>query len=374
MAQVTRESALAAARLWNEAKSGNARAQFAVAESISQGDFPSQIAPLIRRTLQQNFLAPDDSVYDRWTSKETVQYIDVDEQVNSYGFSQDNVPGVNMGDTFIPGTLPNIANREKYPQLTIQASGKTKRATTFGEAFGIDWQAIVNLRGTNVNLVDDAISAFALHARNHQDAYPVAQLVNAAGIRTDTLGTTGHAMTGNPDLTQISTIQAAIAQAQGQTIDGVPAYFQKFALLVSPAQVPIVKQTLSTVQVTQVPARTGAGSTAQSVQYNQVIDLGVEIDVVPQKWITAINPSLGKAWFLVPVGGPRPVVTRNYLAGYETPGFWVKDGNAKNYNGGDVPFLDGDFDSDAIQTKTRWAYGASTLWNQGVIYSTGANA
>ncbi len=366
---VTRESALAAAKLYKHALEGSPSAQFKVYESISQGDFPSQIAPTIRRTLLAKY-NEQPSVVDRYTTRVLVERIGVDEEYNTYGFNQDNIPGVNMGDDFIPGTLPRVANRESYPQLGIQASGKKLRAEQFGEGFGIDWQAIVNSRGSQVNLIDDAITAFGVHARQLEDATPVTKLVSKAGIRTADLNAAGaKVIPNNPKIGSILDIQAAVALAQTSTIDGVPAYFQRFALLTAPANVPLVKQALTSTTIVSVP-----GSAARGTQYQQAIDLGADIDVVGVSWITAINPALTSAFFLIPLGGQRPVLTRNYLRGYEAPGFWVKDSNARNYNGGDVPFLDGDFDSDGIATKVRHVFGSNIMWGQGIVYSDGTGA
>lgn len=369
MVNVTRESVLHAAKIFKHAKEGSPKAQFEVYESIAQGDFPTLIAPTVRRTLLARY-NEQPSVVDRWTQKQLVDHIGVEEEFNTYLFNQDNIPGVNAGDDFLPGTLPRIMNREAYPQLGLSASGKKLAAYQFGEGFGIDWQSIINSRGAQVNLIDDAVEAFAIHARQHEDATPVTKLVSKAGIRTAELNAAGaKQMTGNAKIGSILDLQAAIALAQTSTIDGVPAYFQKFALLTAPANVPLVKQALTSTTITSVPA---AGARGQ--QFQQAIDLGADIDVIPQQWITAINPALSSAFFLIPVDGPRPKVTRNYLRGYEAPGFWVKDSNARNYNGGDVPFLDGDFDSDGIATKVRHVFGSNLMWLEGMVYSDGTGA
>lgn len=378
MLPLTKENALHAAKLYHTAREGRglerSRAQVAIAESISQGDFPTLIAPLVRRTLLA-YYQEQASVVDQWTTRITVNSIGVDEQYNSYRFAQDNIPASSMGNPFIKDTLPSVANRESYPQLNFAASGKTLRADQFGEAFAVDWQSIVNSRGTNINLIDDAVKFFALHARNLEDALPVGQLINAAGVNPALLTNGGQQLAGNPDLTNILNIQQAVRLAQTTFIDGVQQTFDKFALLTAPNNVSLAKQALTSTLITQIPARTGTPSATTGSQYSQNIDLGATIDVVPQRWFSSYNPTFAATgWVLVPVGAARPVITANYLAGYETPSFFVKDANQRLYGGGESPVLDGDFDSDGIATKVRHVFGSNTMWAQGTVISTGANA
>jgi hypothetical protein len=359
-----------AAKLWKAAESGNARAQLQFAESISQGDLINPLMPAIRKTLLANY-EEIPGVSDRFTTKESLDQIDKDVEYDTFGLDQKNLPENSMGEKWIPGTLPAIANREDYPQLTFHGSSKFLRVSTVGEAFGIDWQAIVNSRGGEVDILARALQEFAKHAAQGEDAAPVKSLFKNNDINTGKLGIEGHVIAGNPKLDDILKLHAAIAQAQNFKIDGVDVQYDKFALVTAPKNVPLIKQIMSTRTLTQVPARTGDASTNRSAQFEQTLDLGAEIDVVGYRWITAFAPAMADAWILIPVGGLRPLVTKNYLKGYETPSIWIKDSNARQVGGGAVPLLDGDFDSDAIQTKVRHAIGSSVLWNEGIVYSNG---
>jgi len=371
-----RYTPLEAMRLFHEAESGNMRAQFQFAESVSQGDLLGPLVPTIRKLLLDS-IAGRPTVFERFTTRLGVPYLDRDVQYDTFGFNQDNIADLNLGDDWLPGMLPRVGNREKYPQIGFQTSNKTTRVSLVGEAFGIDWQAIVNSRGTQINLIRQAVDRFAEDVRGTDDGYHIFQLLTKAGIRTDKVGTTGHAIAGNPVLDSILTLQAAVQQAQKFKIDGKDVYFDKFALLTAPANVAQIQQLLTTTTITKVPARTGAASATTSEEYQQTINLGAAIDVVPDQWLTARRPEFGRGWFLIPVGGPRPCVTSNYLEGYEQPSFWIKDGNARQVTGGGtaggaVSELEGDFDSDAIQTKVRYAAGSDLLWNEGIVYSDGS--
>ncbi|ACY35911.1 hypothetical protein CMP1-15 [Clavibacter phage CMP1] len=364
-----------AARLFKRAESGDRRAQFQFAESISQGDLIGPLVPTIRKMLN-TAIAKRDTIYQRFTTRVGLPQIDRDVQMDTFGFNQENIADLNMGDDWMPGMLPRIANRESYPQIGFQASEKKTRVSLVGEAFGIDWQAIVNSRGTSINLIREAVNAFAEHVKNTDDAYHALAILTKSGFNTAKVGTTGHSIPGNPALDDILILQSAIQQAQKFQIDGVDVYFDKFALLTAPANVGQINQLLTTTSITKVPARTGADSAKTSIEYQQTINLGATVDVVPDQWLTARNKDFGRGWILVPVGGPRPCVTSNFLEGYETPSFWIKDGNARQVTsggtaGGAVSELEGDFDSDAIQTKVRYAAGGDVLWNEGIVYSDG---
>lgn len=369
------ESQKKATELFRRAEEGDAQAQFRFAESISHTDLPTQLRPVINTILQKEFDKVETS-YERWTTRDTVQTIGEEESVKVYGFNQDNIADLNHGETFIPGTLPRVGNRQSYPQLGLQASDKKKIAHQYGEAFGIDWQAIVNSRGANVNLIRDAVTEFAINAKQLEDAKPVKNLVTSSGFNTAKIGTTGHALSGNPKADDILSIQAAVKAAQKFKLDKKPVHFSKFVMLVAPGNKGPVMQALSGSIIRKTSGETGTAGEGDRalVSFEQAINLGVEIEVIENPWLTAIYSSFGDGFIMIPQGGPRPVVTRNYLQGYERPSFWVKSSNAVNFSGGPVPFMDGDFDSDAIATKVRHVYGSDLHWNEGIVYSTGAGA
>ncbi len=370
---------LEAAKLYQGALSGDRRDQHAFAEQISFSDLPTQLTPLIRRTMIDNYTQVP-KVWDRFTVKKTVLSIDRDEELMSLNFlNQDNIPLSNGGEAFVPGSLPSVGPETKYPKILPQGSSKFLRASVVGEAFGIQWQSIVNSRGMNVSIIDEAVKAFAQHAAAAEDVAATKLLMLGGAINTTAIGGSssgygGHNLAGDPRIASILDIQAAVRQAQTYFLDGVNVYFDKFALVCAPAQVSNVKQVLSSRSITSV------GSTgARAVRYDQVIDLGAEIDVVPNRFLTAAalgGATLGAtAWFLVPVGGIKPTLSTNFLEGYETPSYWMKDSNAVTYgSGSDAPMLDGDFDSDSIETKVRHVVGASALWTEGIIYSAGTGA
>ena len=148
--------------------------------------------------------------------------------------------------------------------------------------------------------------------------------------------------------------------------------YSKFVMLVAPGMAPAVRQALSG-RVIKKTKGTG-GSTVDTVSFEQTIDLGVELEVVENHWLSTIWSGIGRGFILIPVGGPRPIITRNYLEGYEKPQLFIKSSNATRFDGGAVPYTDGDFDSDSIDAKVRHVYGSDVLWTEGIAYSTGAGS
>lgn len=392
---LTKEN-LAASRLWAAAegrvmglKDGKPvlptreqryKAQIRIAESIAQGEFPTQILPDVRRTLVSVFESVE-RIADRFTTRMTTEAIDVDEQyqVASFG-DQSNIPGLNQGENFIPGGLPRIGPREKYPQIGMTASGKAYRTRKIGEAFGIDWEAIVRSRGAKVNLIREAFETFGRHAGNQEEIDVFKLLVTSAGFNTAAGGALNGAvaMPGNPDLYDPEDFAAAIAAANAVsltvgtagTTQTIPVNYTDFVILTTPENAPRIKQASQAKRITRTPGTTTGSS------WEETIDFGGTIEVIGSHWLKKIFPAIGKGWIMIPIvsGDDLPILSSNFLEGYETPSVWIKDSNARLVGGGAVNSLvDGDFDSDALETKVRHVHGANVFWNNGIVFSTGAN-
>lgn len=355
-------------------KSEQRRAQFRLAESIGSGEFPTQILPAVRRTLTARFDATPRR-HQEFTTRKTVQAINVEEEVNIYSFGdQDNLEDLNRnGDGFVKGGLPTIQPRQPYPQIGLSASGKKIKARKIGEAFGLDWEAIVRQRGTNVNLIRDSFEAFGVHAAQQEDIDVARLLVTPSGFATGTGGGLNGAqgLTGNPDLYDPDDIATALGTLLNTPVEGQLPSYDKFVILTTVANAPLIRRAVGARNFVRNPGATTGYS------WSETVDFGAEIEVIGWKWLTSIWPSMGKGAIVLPVasGSELPVLTSNYLEGYETPSLWIKDSNARNLGGGEVnPEVDGDFDSDAVVTKVRHVHGADALWNAAIGYTTGANS
>lgn len=351
-------------------------AQYLLAESIASGEFPTQILPAVRRTVTEVYERTE-RIHDQFTTRKTVQAINVEEDVNVFTFDgQDNIPDVNAGDRFVKGGLPTILPREKYPQIGMTASGKKIIARKIGEAFGLDWEAVVRARGANVNVIRSAFEAFGRHAGNQEDIDVALQLVTPTGFNTDTLAD-ALAVSGNPDLnTDPETLSNVVAELLERPVEGVIPGYTSYALLTAPSNVAAAQRALQQRTITRVPARTGTDSATAGLEFTETIPVGAQVDVIGWRWLQRIFPDMGRGWMLVPKASDDdlPVLTSNYLEGYETPSVWIKDSNARQVGGGAVNALtDGDFDSDAVETKVRHVHGANLLWGAGIAYSLGTN-
>jgi len=349
------------------------QAQIRFAESIAYGDLPSQLQPAIVRTLKQVYQNTP-TVTERFTTLWELSGIDRDEEYDIFDFDQNNIPATNDGKPFVKGGLPAIGRRESYPQLGLSASGKTGRVGKFGEAFGIDWEAIVNSRGRNVNLLRRAIERFGRDAQNQNEIEVAQLLVDGDSFATASgQGLNGAtAITGNPDLLDPVEMATAIGQLASVQVAGVDTVYSKYVVLAAPAQAPLIRQGIAGRRIVRNPGVTSGYS------WEETVDFGAEVEVIGFSWLKAIWASIGKGAVIVPVpdASQLPVLTRNRLQGYPEPSFWVKDSNARSANGGGVidPETDGDFDSDAVVSKVRHCTGASSLWREGIGYTTGAGS
>ncbi len=349
------------------------QAQIRFAESIAYGDLPTQLLPSLRRTLVQRF-EETPRAWSRFARRMTVEGIDVDEKVEVYAFNQDNLDDQQkMGDGFVPGGLPSIGRQAPYPQIGLEGTEKTIRAGKVGEAFGIEWEAIVNTRGRRVNLVRDALEAFGRHAANTEDIRLAQKLVKSSGFATASgEGLNGAtALSGNPDLYDPEDIATVIGTLLNTQVEGQLVPYSRFAILTSTANAPYIRRAVNARNMVRNPGATSG------LSWSEQIDFGAEIEVIGWKWLSSIWSGIGKGAIIVPIPDEDelPVLTVNLLEGYETPSLWIKDSNARQVGGGEVnPEVDGDFDSDAVMTKVRHVVGASSLWNAAIGYTTGANA
>ena len=400
---ITREN-LVASRLWAAAegrqmgvregrpvmptRQQTREAQYRIAESIAAGEFPTQILPDVRRTLRTVFESIE-RVTPQFTTRLLTENIDVDEQyqVASFG-DQSNIPALNQGQAFVPGGLPRIGPREKYPQIGMTASGKSYRTAKIGEAFGIDWEAIIRSRGAKINLIRTAFETFGRHAGNQEEIDVFSLLVNASGFRTGAglaLNSAKPATTANgfsvnnADLSNPLDFAAAVALSNtamltvgtAGTTQTVPVNYTKYVLLTTPERAPFVRATMAARRITKFPGSTTGNS------WEEQLDFGADIEVIGSAWVKKLFPTIGKGWILIPVieGDDLVVLSSNFLEGYEEPSVWIKDSNAHNVSGGEVnSMVDGDFDSDALETKVRHVHGANAFWTDGIVYSLGTNA
>ncbi len=347
-------------------------AQIKFYESVAYGDLPTQLQPSLVRTLRKVF---DDtpSQAEKFTRLWELQGIDKDEEWDTYGFSQANLEDLkNQGKTFITGGLPSLGPMEPYPQIGLTGSGKTGRASKVGEAFGINWEAIVNLRGRNVNIIRDGLEEMGRHAKNEGEIAVAKLLVDSNSFATASgQGLNGaHALTGNPDLYDPDDIATAIGELLEVSVEGTYPQYERFVILTAPANAPKIRRA---VNATNFISQPGSGG---GLQFTTQFDFGANIEVIGWRWLPRIWSSIGKGAVIVPIANndDLPVLTRNRLAGFTEPSLWIKDSNARNVGGGVVnPETDGDFDSDAVMTKVRHVLGASSLWREAIGYTTGAN-
>lgn len=375
------EKSKKAAALYLKAREGDRRAQFAMSESIAVGDFAVPFEPILQAQVTKVFHETFSNV-EQWTTPKTVQGIDRDEPVQTIVVSdadQSNIPSVNRGDAWVPGTLPSVGPREKYPEIGLASfNAKSIRAGKIGEAFAIDWEAIVNSRGGEVDLIDQATTAFGKHAKQSADVIAMKRLVNNAGF-TSAVTSMGQVIPGNPDFSDLEAFVDALTTVLSNPviIDGNEVVYDSFVMIVAPHMKAKYDQMLNARAFVRVPARTGDDSLTPSLQYSLDIAVPVTITVVESKWLRTLFPGVGKGYIMLPTDSDSsyPVLTLNTLAGFPEPSVWVKDSNARNLGGGDVDVLSqGDFDSDAIETKVRHVLGSNLLWGNGILYSLGTNA
>lgn len=375
------EATKKAAALYVHALEGSRSAQYKLSESIAQGDFAKPFEPILLAQVSKVYRETFSNV-EEFTTPKTVQGIDRPEPIQGIVISdadQSNIPSVNRGDVWVPGTLPSIGPREKYPEIGLAPYyEKTLSASKIGEAFAIDWEAVVNSRGGQVDLIDQAVTAFGRHAKQSEDVTALKKLVTPTGFSAG-VTSMGRVIPGNPDFSDVKKFADALATfiQNPLIIDGNITRYTSYTMLVAPGYEYLYNRMLNARAFESIPARTGTDSAVPGIQYAFDVTIPVTIKVVESHWLPILWPNIGKGYILIPNDNESyyPVLTLNKLAGYPEPSVWVKDANARTYGGGEIDSVltDGDFDSDAIETKVRHVLGSSLLWGNGILYSTGSN-
>lgn len=352
---------------------GSGRSQVAFSEALALPQLPKLMQPILDAEVLDLY-DKNPAVAERFSKTETIDQINRAVEYQDWQISQD-VPAENNGETFLGG-LPKVLPEQPYPKLYLGQSNRFLRTTKRGESIDIQWETIYNSRGAKVSLIPKAIQRFLDDARDTDDVEATRMLVTRAGINTAVLGTTGHvAVSGgvtNPPLTLTTTVQViadAIAQSLLFKENGRDVVFNKYALVVAPAKVPLIKQALTGMSITFVPGSTGGA------QLTQKVDLGAEVDVVGNPWLTSIWSGGTNAWFLIPMDGRIKGIVRVKAEDEESPSIWVEGSNAFYYPaGGEAPALVGKFTDETWSAKVRYVVEGGVLSNAGIIYSNGSGS
>ena len=358
-----------AAKLLIAASHGDQKAKFSLMEGISTSDIPTVLTPAINVIFLAQYAAMPtmwDQIAERYTVDNygPIRFGDFDIDASALATSG--------GEAFIAGGLPSVGEYDEYPavkftttQLDKSLEGKN------GVRARLSWETL--RRTGNFDIISQFTQKFATYAAQQEDIVLAKQFVTTAGAANST-NWTGRDITANAQLDTtanpvigFSALDAAVAQSRLVKVNGNPVTASRYKLVYGQGLATTVANLLSTTEI-----RRTVGDEV-SISNPQV----VMSQFTPIQFSMMDTVSGGQTdtfWFILPENTPRPQFLEVFLSGAETPMISVKDSGQFMLSGGAVPFREGSFEEDDIQTRIRHVVDSVAVDLSGSVYSDGSAA
>ena len=346
-----------AAKLLTNALSGDLRARVMLQECISSSDIPTVLEPAINVIFLAQYAAEPvvwNQIADEYQAENFGPIRFGDFQVDPSKLTG------KMGEEFIEGGLPVVGEYEEYPAVPFVTTQLDRELDKkHGIRARMSWESL--RRTGNFDMIPQFTQAFARYAARQEDIALAKLFVNSDG----TVGSafTGKGLSGNPALT-IDSLEAALVQSREARVGGNRVIAPSYRLVYG----------------------TGLGSTVAQLFSLQSIERTVGNDVQvfnpgritgpysPIEFTALDTVSGGQTddfWFVVPQVTARPYFWEVFLQGARTPLISIKDTGHFSLGGGEVPFREGSFHEDDVQTRIRHVVDAFVVTNDGFVYSDG---
>lgn len=264
------------------------------------------------------------------------------------------------------GVLQKVNEQEEYPESDIQDTEYSYSVAKNGRKLSFSWESMIN---DDLDALSDVPRRFANAAARSEQKFATELYCDADGP-IDAIYAAGNnniikdvgGGTADPAL-DIDALQGAIETISKQTdpTTGEPILIDQFHLVVPPALEIAANNILQSTEIRSTGSRTGTGNQETIYSANWVRQR-IKLHVDPYIPIVANNSNGHTSWFMfADPSNNRPAYEMGFLRGHESPEMFIKTPNARRPGGGDVNFMAGDFDTDAVQYKVRHIYGGTVL-------------
>lgn len=270
------------------------------------------------------------------------------------------------------GVLPEVAERDQYPESALIESRTTYRVKKYGRRIPFSFEAITNDDLEAFRTIPDR---FGKAARRTEDKLATQLHVGGTGpLNTVYTVGNGNIITLNPALS-IAALQTAMELLGNmKDADGEPITVETVVLEVPPALRIVAMNILNALQIEVTTAggtvdNPASGTTGgqRLITQNWVRD---HLSVVVNPYIPIVATTNGStSWFLhANPGASLPAFELGFLTGHESPEIFIKAPNAQRIGGG-MDLVD--FDTDALQYKIRHVVGAGLIEPRMTLASNG---
>lgn len=341
---------------------GDLKARTWLQEGISTSDIPTLLQPSINVLFLAQY-ADYPTVWQEIAEEFTAPASAIGGgqiQWGGFEFDTEALLGDHDGDTYVGMGLPGVGEYDTYPALSFTVEELVAELRKNGVRLRISWESLLKMG--NFDIIGRATRAFARYASEQEDVALAKQFVTTAGVINPVFTT----ITGDPALT-IPSLEAAIAQAGAATVGGRPLGASSWRLVTTPGLGQTARNLLSITQVTE---------TDGAFEYTRATTFGnvglTEFNALAAVGNYTTPGTVDDYWFLVGQGTARPAFVEIFLDGYRTPLISVKDSGHFTLGGGLVPFREGTFEVDDVETRARVVVGAAVVAPEGVFASEGS--
>lgn len=264
--------------------------------------------------------------------------------------------------------LEEVKQASEYPAANVTDSRYQYAVKKFGKRLPFTWEARIN---DDLDALADMPMRLANSARFSEEKFFTQLFASSTGPNSTFFSSGNHNLVaGNPALSVAGLTTAFNTLAAQVDTDGNPIYVGGVKLVVPPA----LKITANNIlNATEILAADGGGDGTGNNQLRVANWLRNDVEVVVNPWLPVVDTTSGNtAWYLFadPAVG-RPAMEIGFLIGHETPELFQKAPNAVRVGGGTVDPMDGDFDTDSIDTKVRHVFGGVLMDPKSAVASTG---
>lgn len=319
-------------------------------EAMTTSDFPVLFADILDRQLLANYqeIAP---VWQAFVRQSTVR-----DFREAKRFAVDGAEGI----------LPEVDEREEYPEESLVESEDTLSVRKYGRRLDLSWEAMIN----------DDLDAFrrnperlARGARRSEQRYVTGLYVDANGPHAS-LYTVGNAnkIAGNPVL-GLAGLQKAFQTLTDQVDEnGEPILIDGVTLVVPPSLEVTANNILNAIQIEMTDQ---GGTASQKLIARNWMAGRIKLVVDPYIPRVASNANGTTSWFIFadPNTG-RAALEFAKLRGHEDPALYERAPNARRIGGGDVMES---FEDDSVAWRVRHVFGGTRLTSTGGARATAAS-
>lgn len=345
-----------AGELYLRALEGDMRAKVKLMEGISTSDIPSVLAPAINVQFLAEYAAQPvvwNQIVDETIESPNLGNI----EFGGFQFDTSSLLGEHDGDTYVGMGLPGVGEYDEYSAISFTTEELQAQLRKNGVRLRISWEAIRRLG--NFDIIGRSTRAFAEFAAQQEDVALAKQFISAAGVVNPGIA----AVTGNPAL-DLSALAAAKAQLGTATVNGNRIAASGYKLVTGTALSTTAEDVLS---IRSVRRTDGSDEYDIAPRNGDVTAISfAALDAVGNYTTDGTTDNL---WYLIASGGARPAFAEVFLEGNRQPLVSVKDSGHFSLSGGAVPFREGNFEVDDVETRGRHVVGAALVTPEKVVAS-----